>query len=185
MLTDAQALKDLRRDPEAICVLYDRHLAALVRYLNRVGATPEVAWDVAQETFARLLTRGYRGRLEPDESAWPWLAVTSRNLLRDWQRRGQADERARRKAGIAVISSGEADLEDALARLDSERRSGDIEAALASLPLPQQAAVIGRVVHEQGYGTLAEDACESEQTMRGRVSRGLRFMRTLIDEASA
>jgi RNA polymerase sigma-70 factor (ECF subfamily) len=185
MLTDAQALKDLRRDPEAICVLYDRHLAALVRYLARVGASPEVAWDVAQETFARLLTRGYRGRLESDESAWPWLAVTSRNLLRDWQRRGKADESARRRAGIAVVDSGEDDLEDALARLDSDRQSRDIEAALESLPSPQKAAVIGRVVDEKGYDTLAEDACETEQTMRGRVSRGLRFMRAMIEEAKA
>jgi RNA polymerase sigma factor (sigma-70 family) len=157
----------------------------LVRYLSLVGATQEVAWDVAQETFARLLTRGYRGRLEPDESAWPWLAVTSRNLLRDWQRRGRADERARRRAGIAVISAGENDLEEALARLDSERRRNDIEAALAFLPLPQRVAVLGRVVDEKGYGALAEDAGESEQTMRGRVSRGLRFMRTLIEETGA
>jgi hypothetical protein len=60
MLTDAQALKDVRRDPEAICVLYDRHLAGLVRYLSLVGATQEVAWDVAQETFggySRALSR--------------------------------------------------------------------------------------------------------------------------------
>jgi RNA polymerase sigma-70 factor (ECF subfamily) len=185
VLTDAQALKDVRRDPEAICVLYDRHLAELVRYLVRVGASPEVAWDVAQETFARLLTRGYRGRLETGESAWPWLAVTSRNLLRDWQRRGRADERARRRAGIAVIDSAEVDLEDALARLDSERQRRDIEAALESLPLAQKAAVIGRVVDEKAYATLAEDACETEQTMRGRVSRGLRFMRAMIEEARA
>jgi hypothetical protein len=80
----------------------------------------------------------YRGRLEPDESAWPWLAVTSRNLLRDWERRGRADERARRRAGIAVISAGENDLEEALARLDSERRRGDIEAALAFLRCADQ-----------------------------------------------
>jgi hypothetical protein len=29
MLTDAQALKALRRDPDAICVLYDRHVVDL------------------------------------------------------------------------------------------------------------------------------------------------------------
>jgi RNA polymerase sigma factor (sigma-70 family) len=184
MLTDAQALEALRRDPEAICALYDRHLVELVRFLGRAGATQEVAWDVAQETFARLLARGYRGRLAPDASAWSWLAVTSRNLLRDWQRRGRADERARRRIGVSVINGGDGDLEDALARLDTESRRAGIEEALASLPPTQHEAVIGRVINEKDYAAMAEDAYESEQTMRRRVSRGLRLMRTLIEEGS-
>jgi RNA polymerase sigma factor (sigma-70 family) len=185
MLTDAQALEALRRDPEAICALYDRYVVQLVRFLQRVGATQEVAWDVAQETFARLLARGYRGRLEPGASAWPWLAVTSRNLLRDGQRRGRVDERARRRIGVSVTGGGEDELEDALARFDIERRAVGIDEALASLPLTQREAVIGRVVDEKEYAVLADDASESEQTMRRRVSRGLRFMRTRIEEASA
>jgi RNA polymerase sigma factor (sigma-70 family) len=185
MLTDAQALEALRRDPEAICALYDRHVVQLVRFLERVGATQEVAWDVTQETFARLLARGYRGRLEPDASAWPWLAVTSRNLLRDWQRRGRVDERARRRIGVAGIESGEGELEDALTRLDMEKRRDGIDDALTSLAPLQRDAVLGRVVDEKDYAMLAEDASESEQTMRRRVSRGLRFMRAQIEEGSA
>jgi RNA polymerase sigma factor (sigma-70 family) len=185
MLSDAQALEALRRDPEAICALYDRHLVELVGFLRRAGATQEMAWDVAQETFAGLLARGFRGRLAADESAWPWLAVTSRNLLRDWQRRGTADERARRKMGVAVIGGGDEELEEALGRLDIESRRVGIAEALASLPATQHAAVVGRVIDEKDYGALAEDAYESEQTMRRRVSRGLRLMRALIEGASA
>lgn len=184
MLTDAEALAALRRDPEAICALYDRHIAELVRFLRRAGATPECAWDVAQETFARLLARGFRGRVAPDGSAWPWLAVTSKNLLRDWQRRGRADERARRRLGISTIGGGEDELDDALARLDTAHRGAHIEEALDSLPPAQHEAVIGRVVDEKGYATLAEDSYESEQTIRRRVSRGLRSMRMLIEGAS-
>jgi RNA polymerase sigma factor (sigma-70 family) len=185
MLSDAQALKAVRRDPEAICVLYDRYVVELVGFLRRAGATREVAWDVVQETFARLLARGFRGRLAHDDSAWPWLAVTSRNLLRDWQRRGIVDERARRRIGASVIAGGEDDLEDALGRFELERRSVDIEGALALLPRLQREAVIGRVVDEKEYAALAEEASASEQTMRRRVSRGLRLMRTRIEAESA
>jgi RNA polymerase sigma factor (sigma-70 family) len=184
MLTDAQALKNIRRDPEAVCALYDRYLVELVRFLGRAGATNEVGWDVAQETFARLLARGFRGRIESDASAWPWLAVTSRNLLRDWQRRGNADERARQRVGVAVINAGEDELEDALARLDTQRQQANLEEALTSLPPKQHEAVVARVIDEKDYAVLAEHASESEQTMRRRVSRGLRSMRTQI-EASA
>ncbi|MBA3843234.1 MAG: sigma-70 family RNA polymerase sigma factor [Actinobacteria bacterium] len=185
MLSDARALETVRSDPEAICVLYDRYLTDLVRFLQRSGASTEAAWDVSQETFARLLSRGYRGRLAPEDSAWPWLAVTSRNLLRDWQRRGRADERARHRLGLPVEGAAEQELDDALGRLDAERRSGDVGKALGSLPDLQYEAVVGRVVDELDYAALARRGFESEQTIRRRVSRGLRAMRGLIEGASA
>jgi RNA polymerase sigma-70 factor (ECF subfamily) len=184
MLTDAQALDALRRDPEAICALYDRHVVDLVRFLRGSGATQEMAWDVAQETFARLLLRGYRGRVVPELSAWPWLAVTSRNLLRDWQRRGRADERARLKLGARAISCGDGDLDEAFARFDAERSRAAIEDALASLPPTQRDAVVGRVIDEKDYAVLAQEATESEQTIRSRVSRGLRLLRAHVEEGS-
>jgi RNA polymerase sigma factor (sigma-70 family) len=182
MLTDAQALKALRRDPEAICALYDRHVVDLVRFLRGAGATPEAAWDVAQETFARLLLRGYRGPVSSELSAWPWLAVTSRNLLRDWQRRGRADERARQKIGARAISGGDGDLDEALARFDAETSRALIEDSLASLSTAQRDAVVGRVIDEKDYAVLAAEASESEQTIRRRVSRGLRLMRARVEE---
>src|SRR6267143_1903002 len=107
MLTDAQALAAVKRNPDAICALYDRYGTTLVRFLIGAGASREAAWDVTQETFARLLVRGYRGALTPGQSAWPWLSVTSRNLLRDWQRRGRADERARQKVGARTVDAGD------------------------------------------------------------------------------
>jgi hypothetical protein len=46
--------------------------------------------------------------------------VTSRKLLRDCQRRGRADVRARQKIGARAISGGDGDVDEALARFDAE-----------------------------------------------------------------
>ena len=53
--TERAALGRLATDPDAICVIYDRYVVRLVRFLQQDGATAEVAWDAAQETFAKLL----------------------------------------------------------------------------------------------------------------------------------
>jgi DNA-directed RNA polymerase specialized sigma24 family protein len=87
--------------------------------------------------------------------------------------------------GVAVIAGGEEDFEEALARLDSQPRAVAVESALAALPPTQHAAVVGRVVDEREYAALAADAYESEETIRRRVSRGLRFMRARIEEGGA
>ena len=136
--------------------------------------------DAAQETFAKLLERR-RIRLLANESLWPWLAVAARNVLRDWQRRGKVDDSVRRKLGAAVVLSTDGELEEALARLDSEFLHSDIEAALDALPRDQRLAVKSRVIDGIEYGELAAAAGASEQAIRRRVSRGLRAMRILLE----
>lgn len=179
--SDADLLRGVRSDPEAICFLYDRYVVRLVRFLQAAGGTPEAAWDVTQETFARLLERGSRGRLAPDGTAWPWLSVTARNLLRDSQRRGRIDDRARRKLGIESVTATNEELEAALSRLDGEALSADLGRALAALPIEQRDAVTARVIDGVDYDRYADLTGASEQAVRRRVSRGLHAMRTLLE----
>jgi RNA polymerase sigma-70 factor (ECF subfamily) len=171
----------LRSDPDAICALYDRYIVRLVRFLGATGATPEAAWDAAQETFARLLERGYRGRLAPDGTAWPWLSVTARNLLRDWQRRGRIDDRARRRLGIERVDSTDEEFEAALSRIEGASLAAELEQALTALPAGQREAVTARVINGFDYDRYATLTGTSEQTVRRRVSRGLHAMRTLLE----
>jgi hypothetical protein len=59
-LSDERALRRIRRDPEAICVLYDRHAARLVAELNRRTGDREVAVELMQETIRARVSRGLR-----------------------------------------------------------------------------------------------------------------------------
>lgn len=176
--SDAELLSALGREPELVAVLFDRHAQRLVRELQRSGASEDVALDATQEAFARLIVHGRQVRAAPDGTVWPWLLVTGRNLVRDWQRRGKVERRARRRLGLAAAGD---DTTEAAARIDARRRGSDLRAALAGLPLDQRAAVYGRVVDELDYAQLASAAGASEQTVRRRVSRGLRAMQTFLE----
>ena len=81
----------------------------------------------------------------------------------------------------AVLES----VSDAFYALDTDWRYVVFNRAAEEYFGVSREAVMGRVVDEKEYEVLAEDASESEQTMRRRVSRGLRFMRTQIEEAGA
>jgi RNA polymerase sigma factor (sigma-70 family) len=176
-ISDAQALRRLRSDPDAICVLYDRHAVHLVRDLARRSGDPEVAFELAQETFARALEYGHRVRLPPDGSAWPWLSAIGRNLLADWGRRGAVDSRARVRLGIATNPHDFDSIDDLIDRLDAAVQVGRLEGALKALPASHREAVTGRVTSELSYAELAAAQGTSEQVVRARVSRGLRAMR--------
>jgi RNA polymerase sigma factor (sigma-70 family) len=176
-ISDAEALWRLRSDPDAIVVLYDRYVGRLVADLARRSGNAEVAFDLVQETFARVLEHGHRVRLEPEGSAWPWISAVARNLLSDFHRRGIFDSTARTRLGITTPAY-DADAIDALiARLDAAALEGPLDRALAALPSDQRHAVTGRITRDLSYPELAADLGTSEQVVRARVSRGLRAMR--------
>jgi RNA polymerase sigma-70 factor (ECF subfamily) len=176
--SDAELLQALRHDPQAVGVIYDRYALGLARYLERAGASADVALDAMQETFARLVVQHRRVHPADDGTLWPWLAVTARNLLRDLQRRGVVDARARRRLGVPL--AGDETLE-ADARADASRLRPRLRLALGRLSPEQRMAVTARVVDELDYPEIAGATGASEQTVRRRVSRGLRAMQTFLE----
>lgn len=52
---DRDLLVAARTDPEAFARFYDRHNAGLIRHFRRRGLTPDLALDLAAETFATAL----------------------------------------------------------------------------------------------------------------------------------
>jgi DNA-directed RNA polymerase specialized sigma24 family protein len=72
--------------------------------------------------------------------------------------------------------------DEALARVDELAAGADLEAALAALPAAEREAIEGRVVGERGYAELADELRCSEAVVRQRVSRGLRRLRSAMEE---
>jgi RNA polymerase sigma factor (sigma-70 family) len=174
--TDAELLQALRRDPHAVGALYDRYASQLVRYLQQHGAREDVALDATQETFARLIVHSRRVRPSSDGTIWPWLAVSGRNLLRDWQRRGAVEARARHRLGLRISI----ETTDPLARVEAAQLGEGLRSGLNRLSPDQRTAVTARVLQERDYSEIASATGTSEATVRRRVSRGLRAMQTFL-----
>lgn len=163
--------------PDAIGILYDRHVARLVAALAHLGGDREVAFDIAQETFARALEQGHRVKLPPEGSAWPWLWTVGRNLLRDRQHRDLVDASARQRLGMGSVGFDANAIDELIARVDAEELHALLAAALDELPAEQREAVVGRVAAGLDYSRLAGGLGVSEEAPRARVSRGLRALR--------
>jgi RNA polymerase sigma factor (sigma-70 family) len=58
--------------------LFDRHFHRLYRYLDRLCGDPDLAADLAQDTFVRLHRRG-----SPPDRPEAWLITVATNLLRN------------------------------------------------------------------------------------------------------
>jgi RNA polymerase sigma factor (sigma-70 family) len=161
-------------DSEAFAVFYDRHVRTLLGYFARRAGDPEVAADLAAETFASAIVA--QDRYRPGASpAVAWLYTIAGRRLADYQRRGATERRMLRALAMERPPlSGE---DAALIRLLAEEAVG---ALLAALPPDQRDAVAGHVVEERGYAELAASLHSSEAVVRQRVSRGLGRLRQRI-----
>jgi RNA polymerase sigma-70 factor, ECF subfamily len=176
-VSDAEALSRLRRDPDAIVALYDRHFARLVAAIASASGDRQLAFDLAQETFARTLEVGHRVRLPADGSAWPWLWTVAQNLVRDSRRRDAVERSARQRLGISTVPYDEQAVDELISRLAAAELRDEVRAALADLPEEQRQAIVGRVLLADDYDGLSALTGTSQQVLRARVSRGLRALR--------
>ena len=130
--------RDARVDPDE---LYATHAPALYRYVLRQTGDAELAGDIVQETFMRLLRR-------PPRHVAPraWLFQVATNLAREWRRTASRRERLLRVAPIDAAHS------DATPQPDGEvlarERHDAVHAALTQLS-PRDRTIL--LMREEGF----------------------------------
>ena len=152
---DAQLmLAYARGEMRAFETLYSRHRGALYRYLTRQARDGEVANDLFQEVWSRIIVN--RARYEPRAKFRTFLFTLAHNCFIDHCRRSKA-----RPTGMGLEDADAADLlpageesqpDSALARDETSRR---YRAAIATLP-PEQRDVY--LLHEEADLSLEEIA---------------------------
>lgn len=177
---DDQLLVACAEEPEAFAAFYRRHVGPVLAYVHGRTGRAELAADVCAETFARALERA--AQYDPARGpARGWLFAIASSVLVDGFRRGQVEDRARRRLGIPPRELTDRDLERIEELIDA--RSGpDPSALVADLPAEQREALLARIVEERSYAEIAASLKVSQAVVRQRVSRGLSALRTRMSE---
>ncbi len=167
-----------RGDDAAFAPLYRIYLPLVLRWSLRATGDRELAADLTAEVFAAALLASRRYRPESGPVG-PWLIGIAHNKLRESRRRRRIENSARRKLGLEPVALTDEDLErvDELVGMDER-----LQAVISDLPSEQRDAVIARVIDERPYEEIAAELHCSESVVRQRVSRGLRALRSELEE---
>ncbi|HLM84956.1 MAG TPA: RNA polymerase sigma factor [Solirubrobacteraceae bacterium] len=164
-----------RTNPQAFAAFYRHFERALLGFFMRATGRPELAADLAAETFARALesvASFERDRGRADQ----WLFGIARNVLASSYRASRVEAGARRRLGLPRLVIDDHAVET-IARLAHEHEHEHATLALAALPEEQRSAIDARVLQERDYADIAGELSCSEAVVRQRVSRGLRTLR--------
>ena len=174
--SDAAVIGRSLDEPEAFGLIYDRHAAALLRFLGRrVGA--KIAEGLVGELF-RIAFERRRTFDTSRESALPWLYGIGSNLLLK-HRRGEA---RRLRANAQVAAAGEAaDKRTSAAALDARLLFPRVADAIETLPDGEREALLLFAWEDLSYQNVAEALALPVGTVRSRLNRARAHLRELLE----
>jgi RNA polymerase sigma-70 factor (ECF subfamily) len=175
----ALAIRASKGEAAAFGLLYDRHVAAIYRYVYYRVRDDAEAEDLTSDVFTRALKA--MPRYEPRQAFLAWLYRIARNAVIDRARKGNRQvsfEDALEHPGVDKIVEPDAEI---LAHSDS----ATLRDALQKLTPLQREVVVLRFL--EGYSTLeiAGMVGKREGTVRGIQFRAIGALRQLIPSREA
>jgi RNA polymerase sigma-70 factor (ECF subfamily) len=163
---------------DVVTAAYERHYAPLVRFVAARTRDPEVAADIVQEAFLRLIRENVQGR--PPEQLHAWLYQVSLNLVISRARRVAVADRW--EPWLRGAATGTEDSPER-AVLSTER-AAIVRRAVASLPSDQRAALL---LAANGYAgwEIARAIGRSEGATRTLMCRARSRLRTTLQTTGA
>ncbi|HWG98355.1 MAG TPA: RNA polymerase sigma factor [Pilimelia sp.] len=177
-LSDGELVNRSVRDAERFAEIFDRHAAAVHRYLaRRIGRS--LADDLTAETF--LVAFRQRERYDPRyPDARPWLYGIATNLLRREQRAEIRQYRALARTGADPVSADAQD--EVVARVAASAVQRRLAAVLARLPAGERSVLLLIAWEQLSYDEVARALDVPVGTVRSRLHSARKRIRAALGD---
>ena len=165
-----------RRDPDLLDRLIEQYQHRLLRYLFHLSGNRELAEDLFQETWIRVLERGHQYDGKREFSTW--LYAVARNLTIDHLRKKRhvsLDELMQDDEQHAPFEPADT-RPSALDRVAQREQNEGISAGLAGLPAEYREAVVLRYQDELSLQEISAVTGAPLGTVKSRLYRGLNLL---------
>jgi RNA polymerase sigma-70 factor (ECF subfamily) len=173
-----------RRDPDLLDLLIEQYQHRLLRYLVYLSGNRELAEDLFQETWIRVLERGHQYDGKHEFSTW--LYAVARNLTIDY---------LRKKSPLSLDGLMEDEEHAPLEPADTQPMAWEvvqqheqaerISAALVSIPAEYRETVVLRFQEGLTLDEIAIVTGAPLGTVKSRLYRGLNMLMSRLEGAQA
>ena len=181
-MTDEElALSYVRENNQAFDLLLSRNQSKLFSYILFVVHEQDLANDIFQETFVKVITKLQEGRYIDSGKFSAWIMRIAHNVIMDWYR----DNRAKN----IVETSDDNDLSNVTGnditdfniedRYVNEQVLRDVKKMMNLLPPTQREIVFMRFYQEMSFKEIAETTGVSINTALGRMRYAILNMRRM------
>lgn len=184
-MTDEQlALSYLDGNNRAFDLLLQRTQSKLFSYILFVVRDNDLADDIFQETFVKVITKLHQGKYTTSGKLAAWLMRIAHNVIMDWYREQKSEKIVEPTIGNDLSNLSSRDLLDINIenRYVNEQVLNDVKKIMYLLPAPQREVVFMRFYQELSFKEIAETTGVSINTALGRMRYAILNMRRMAKE---
>lgn len=184
LMTDEElAIMYVDGDYKAFDLLLSRNQEKLFTYILFVVRDREMANDMFQETFFKVVSRLQQGKYIANGKFSAWLMRIAHNVIMDWYRQQRAQN--------IVDAPKENDLSNVGSTLLESSREGelvnnqvmeDVRRMMSHLPASQREVVFMRFYQQMSFKEIAEATGVSINTALGRMRYAILNLRRMTRE---
>lgn len=185
-MTDEQlALAYIGGDNKAFDLLLSRTQSKLFTYIMFVVRDPDVANDIFQETFVKVITKLQQRKYTNSGKFSAWLVRIAHNVIMDWYRE-QRSERIVEPTEGNDLSNLNSELLDMNVenQFVNDQVLRDVRKLMDMLPPTQREVCYMRFYQEMSFKEIAEATGVSINTSLGRMRYAILNLRRMVRDHS-
>ncbi|MCD7962995.1 MAG: sigma-70 family RNA polymerase sigma factor [Rikenellaceae bacterium] len=168
---------------DAVSVLIERHRKRVFDYIRMMVKDPDLADDLFQETFIKVVKSLRERRYEDNGKFLAWVMRIAHNQVIDHFRRQKQQNNVRNEdAGYDLLNNKKYSDRTVEETMISDQITSDIRKLVEYLPAEQKEVVIMRHYLDMSFKEIAEQTGVSINTALGRMRYALINLRKLIEE---
>jgi len=179
---DSTLVKEfIKGNEKSLAVLINRHQQRLYSFIYSKILNRDIAEDVFQDTFIKVIRTLKKGNYNEEGKFLPWVMRIAHNLVIDHFRktnRMPAFKNTEEFDIFSVIGDGNLNAEK---KMIQEQICTDVRALIEELPAEQKEVLIMRMYKDMSFKEISENTGVSINTALGRMRYALMNMRKLIE----
>ena len=184
-MTDEQlAFSYIDGNNKAFDLLLSRNQSRLFSYILFVVRDQEMANDIFQETFVKVITKLHEGKYKDSGKFSAWIMRIAHNVIMDWYRDQKAERIVEPTEGNDLSNLSSKDMMDSNIEnlFVNEQILRDVRKMMEQLPASQREVVFMRFYQEMSFKEIAETTGVSINTSLGRMRYAILNLRRMAKE---
>ncbi|WP_373058783.1 RNA polymerase sigma factor [Zunongwangia sp. H14] len=182
-ITDAYLVREyMHGDEQALSTLINRHQHRIYSFIFSKVFDRDVAEDVFQETFIKVINTLKRGKYNEEGKFLPWVMRIAHNLVIDHFRRNKRMPKFENNGDFNIFSVLSDTGLNAETQLIKDQIESDVQELIKELPEDQLEVLTMRIYKDMSFKEISERTGVSINTALGRMRYALINLRKLIDK---
>ncbi|WP_375324362.1 RNA polymerase sigma factor [Flagellimonas sp. GZD32] len=168
-------------DEKALEILINRHNQRITSFIYSKVLDRDVAEDIFQDTFIKVIKTLKRGSYSEEGKFLPWVMRIAHNLIIDHFRKNKRMPKFEGSDDFNIFSVIKDDKLNVEKQIIKDQIESDLTLLIDELPDDQREVLIMRIYKDMSFKEISENTGVSINTALGRMRYALINLRKIVD----